>query len=116
MHKLLRPVNSDKQPTSASSVQFLIICTDSGKMHLCYNVYIWAAPQLFINCALVGRCVIVSTTTLEVAGQRSLVLIFLGHSQGIRCALPWQSCLAATLICNDLQGLLNISMQLSLMV
>ena len=85
-------------------------------MHLSYNVYIWAALRLFINCALVGHCVIVSTTALEVAGQRSLVLIFPGHSQGIRCAFPWQGCLAATLICSDLQGLLNISMQLSLMV
>lgn len=52
-------------------------------MHLCYSVYIWKASQLFINCALVGRCVIVSTTTLEVAGQRSLVLIFPATAKGL---------------------------------
>ena len=69
-------------------------------------------------CALVARCVIVSSTmhTGSVWPEELSINFPPGHSQGIRCAFPWQGCLAATLIFSDLQGLLNISMQLSLMV
>lgn len=76
LHKLHRPVNLNKQPTSTPSVQFLIVCTASEQMHLCYKVYIWAAPRLFINCAPVVCCVIVSTTTLEVGWPEKLSINF----------------------------------------
>lgn len=108
-----------------SALLVYVLFTEEGK--ICWRPYSKIVLYTFSYKSLKKMCLFCKSrlkhllsqswaVLLEVAIQRRLAVTFHRYSPGIRRASPGTAVWQPRFICNNLRGLLDISMQLSLMV